>query len=89
MIFNLHIKSQFGPEAVRTLLIQSELTLRPGELRQLQPWVQATLETPSGWAPARHPLQERVPWPPPAVSRVPLCEDTRTETDNNSFNPQA
>lgn len=39
--FNLHIKSQPWPEAVRTPLIQSELTLRPRELPQLWQRVQA------------------------------------------------
>lgn len=34
MIFHLHVKSQLWPEAVRALLIQSELTLCPRELRQ-------------------------------------------------------
>lgn len=34
MIFNLHIKSQLWPKAVRALLIQSELTQHtPGQLR--------------------------------------------------------
>lgn len=41
MIFNLHIKSQLQPEALHALLVQSELTPRPGELRQLQQRVQA------------------------------------------------
>ena len=41
MIFNLHIKSQLRPAAVCALLIQSELTPRPRELRQLWQQVQA------------------------------------------------